>query len=113
MEAGARGRNGEPMRAASPGGSTGSLRATATTSSSAPRGVLGSGFFRNAGTTKRVSMELALNDVRNQIHCHADHSFVDATFQSHLLVSSPDHRIPMPMAIFSSIPTTGFPKSPT
>jgi outer membrane receptor protein involved in Fe transport len=52
---------------------------------------LGTGFFKNAGTTQRVGAELWLDGDRWPLHWYVKYGFVDATFRSSLKIASPNH----------------------
>ena len=52
---------------------------------------LGTGFFKNAGTTQRVCAELSLDGEGGLIHWFVKYAFVDATFRSNLKIASPNH----------------------
>lgn len=52
---------------------------------------LGTGFFKNAGTTERVGAELSLDGDGGSLHWFVKYAFVDATFRSHLKIASPNH----------------------
>jgi outer membrane receptor protein involved in Fe transport len=52
---------------------------------------LGTGFFKNAGTTQRVGSELSLEGDAGPVHWFAKYAFVDATFRSTLEIASPNH----------------------
>jgi iron complex outermembrane recepter protein len=52
---------------------------------------LGTGFFKNAGTTQRVGAELRLDGDGGPIHWFVKYGFVDATFRSSFKVASPNH----------------------
>ena len=54
-------------------------------------GPIGTGFFQNAGITQRVGAEFGLNGVHGPFQWYANYGFVEATFESHLRVSSPAH----------------------
>jgi iron complex outermembrane recepter protein len=52
---------------------------------------LGTGFFKNAGTTQRVGAELSLDSDGGPVHWFVKYGFVDATFRSTFKVASPNH----------------------
>ncbi len=52
---------------------------------------LGTGFFKNAGTTQRVGAELSLDGDGGAVHWFVKYGFVDATFRSSFKVASPNH----------------------
>jgi outer membrane receptor protein involved in Fe transport len=52
---------------------------------------LGTGFFKNAGTTQRVGAELLLEGDGGPLHWFVKYGFVDATFRSSFKVASPNH----------------------
>jgi len=51
--------------------------------------VVGSGFFANAGATRRIGVEASLDGHWNGASCFLRYGFVDATFQSSLAIPSP------------------------
>jgi iron complex outermembrane receptor protein len=53
--------------------------------------IIGSGFFRNAGTTQRLGGELGVDGTWNKFDFHLSYGFVDATFQSNLTILSPSN----------------------
>jgi iron complex outermembrane recepter protein len=59
------------------------------------------GFFQNAGTTLRQGVEANVNLSWNRLTAYANYTFVDATYQSALTLSSPNN----PMAVAD--PVTG------
>lgn len=52
---------------------------------------IGSGFFQNAGITQRVGTEVGLNGTAGPVRWHVNYAFVNATFQSHLSIASPNN----------------------
>jgi outer membrane receptor protein involved in Fe transport len=52
---------------------------------------LGTGFFKNAGTTQRVGAELRLDGDAGPVHWFVTYGFVDATYRSNLTIASPNH----------------------
>jgi iron complex outermembrane receptor protein len=52
---------------------------------------LSTGFFQNIGGTRRQGAELGLRYRRNGLSVFADYSYIDATFQSDLLINSPSN----------------------
>ncbi|MEW5704295.1 MAG: TonB-dependent receptor [Pseudomonadota bacterium] len=52
---------------------------------------LGSGFFQNAGITQRVGIELDLNGRYGDFDWYASYAYVEATFESHLQMASPNN----------------------
>jgi iron complex outermembrane recepter protein len=53
--------------------------------------VLGQGFFLNAGRTQRQGLEAGISYKSNPWNVYANYTFVDATFQSALALSSPNN----------------------
>jgi iron complex outermembrane receptor protein len=53
--------------------------------------ITGRGFFQNAGDTRRQGIETGVNFRSERWFLYADYSFVDATFQSTIALSSPDN----------------------
>ena len=49
----------------------------------------GGGFFQNAGITQRMGAELNLGGTIGNVNWYLDYSYIQATFQSHLTISSP------------------------
>jgi outer membrane receptor protein involved in Fe transport len=49
------------------------------------------GFFANVGDTRREGMEINLSGKYRQLHWFANYSFVEATFQTPFIASSPFH----------------------
>ncbi len=70
---------------------------------------LGTGFFKNAGTTQRVGAELSLDGDGGPVHWFVKYGFVDATFRSHLTIASPNH----PDAVDDQIQVTPGDRSPS
>lgn len=50
--------------------------------------LIGSGYFRNAGATRRPGAEAALYGTWRKLEFHANYGYVRATFESHLTVAS-------------------------
>jgi outer membrane receptor protein involved in Fe transport len=50
--------------------------------------LIGSGYFRNAGATRRQGVEAALQGTWGRFEFHANYGFVRATFESHLSILS-------------------------
>jgi iron complex outermembrane recepter protein len=51
----------------------------------------GHGFFQNAGTTLREGIEASVTYKQERWNTYANYTFIDATFQSVLLISSPNN----------------------
>jgi iron complex outermembrane receptor protein len=56
-----------------------------------PLGVNNFGFFQNAGTTLRQGIEAKMNYSANRWNVYANYTFVDATYQSAITLSSPNN----------------------
>ncbi|HTT08536.1 MAG TPA: TonB-dependent receptor [Gammaproteobacteria bacterium] len=54
-------------------------------------GTCTTGFFANAGDTRRRGFELGLNGVQGKARWFLNYSYVDATFESNFTESSPNH----------------------
>ncbi|MGB1548467.1 MAG: TonB-dependent receptor, partial [Alphaproteobacteria bacterium] len=52
---------------------------------------IGTGFFQNAGITQRVGIELDLNGRYGRFDWYASYAYVNATFESHLQLASPNN----------------------
>jgi len=52
---------------------------------------IGTGFFRNAGITQRVGGEIDLNGRYGDFDWYASYAYVNATFESHLQLASPNN----------------------
>jgi iron complex outermembrane receptor protein len=72
--------------------SAGLFRATnANDILSAPSDITGFGFFQNVGRTRRQGAELSLKYSDEQWSAFARYTFLDATFRSNILLSSPNN----------------------
>ena len=61
------------------------------------------GFFQNAGTTLRQGVEAKLNLNWNRWTAYANYTFVDATYQSFLTLSSPNNPMAVPDPVTGSL----------
>lgn len=52
---------------------------------------VGSGFFQNAGITQRLGTEVGLRGTAGFLRWYLNYAFVNATFESHLTISSPNN----------------------
>jgi iron complex outermembrane receptor protein len=52
---------------------------------------IGSGYFKNAGTTQRLGAEASITGSWQRVDFHANYGFVEATFRSRLEIQSPDN----------------------
>ncbi|HLJ64882.1 MAG TPA: TonB-dependent receptor, partial [Stellaceae bacterium] len=56
-----------------------------------PSALSGFGFFQNVGASRRQGVEAGLNYKSDRWFAYADYSFIDATFQSTITLSSPNN----------------------
>ena len=56
-----------------------------------PSPVQGFGYFRNVGTTQRQGVEAEVNLRSDRFYAYATYAFLDATFQTPILLSSPNN----------------------
>jgi iron complex outermembrane receptor protein len=61
------------------------------------------GFFQNAGTTLRQGVEAKLELNWNRWTAYTNYTFVDATYQSFLTLSSPNNRMAVPDPVTGSL----------
>ncbi|HZP92152.1 MAG TPA: TonB-dependent receptor [Burkholderiales bacterium] len=60
-------------------------------------GAISSGFFQNVGETQRQGIELGLNAALGKLLLTSHYSFIDATFQSPLVINSPNNSTAQPI----------------
>ena len=53
--------------------------------------ISGFGYFKNAATTRRQGVEAGVKYKKDRLNLYANYTFVDATFQSQLILSSPSN----------------------
>lgn len=64
-------------------------------------GAISSGYFQNVGQTRRQGIELGLNANLGRLTLSAHYSLVDATFQSPLIINSPNNSTAQPISCAS------------